>query len=153
MKEKFRYQKFIEPKKGSSIEFCKNVRKKIHQTRDTLPPLLSMDSFDTRKNLKHRRVPLWNFPALWDKKRFDRPSWNLPLLSTNVSETGKFLYYRRFPSRIFCFGPVRQKNSTKPWCSPSLIWIFLIPEFSWNTKWFDYEVFQYCEKKFSPKLW
>ena len=59
------------------------------------PPLLSINFFDTRNFVKHRRVPLWNFSALWDKKfsteNLDTPS---PLLSKNFFATGHFLKHR-----------------------------------------------------------
>ena len=54
--------------KGSLTAFFGNVRQKIFKGNlDTFPSLLSINFFDTRNFLKHRRISLLNFLALWDK--------------------------------------------------------------------------------------
>ena len=61
----FRYQKFSETQKGSTMFFA-TVRQQIfYRSRDI--PLLGLKFSDSRNFLKHRRFPLRNFSALWYK--------------------------------------------------------------------------------------
>ena len=65
----FRSQKFSETQKGSSTKWFGTARQNNFDGKSWFsPPLLSLTFFDTRNFLKHRRVPRWNFSALWDKK-------------------------------------------------------------------------------------
>ena len=64
----FRYQNFSETQKGSSSKYFDTVRQNNFDGKSWYPPpLLSPKFFDTRNFLKHRRVPLRSFSALWDK--------------------------------------------------------------------------------------
>ena len=64
----FRYQNFSETEKGSSSKCFDTVRQNNFDGKSWYPPpLLSPTFFDTRNFLKHRRVPLRSFSALWDK--------------------------------------------------------------------------------------
>ena len=64
-----RYQIFSEAQKVSPTKFFGTVRQQIFDGKSWCPLfLLSLTFFDARNFLKHRRVPLRNFSALWDKK-------------------------------------------------------------------------------------
>ena len=93
-------------------------------------------------------VPLRSFSALWDIK-ISTENRDMPLLIHkffSIPET--FWKTERFLYKTFCFGPVRQKFQTKPWCPPpSYAWKFSIEEFFWNTKVFSDEIFRYSETK------
>ena len=53
--------------KGSSTKCCDTVRQNNFDGKSWYPPpLLSPTFFDTRNFLKHRRVPLRSFSALWE---------------------------------------------------------------------------------------
>ena len=78
----FRYPKLSETQKDSSTKLFGTVRQNNFDGRSWYPPLfLSLTFFDTGNFLKHRRVPLRNFLALWDKKysteNFDTSSLSL----------------------------------------------------------------------------
>ena len=72
----FRYSKLSETQKGSSTKWFSTVRQNNFDRKSWYPPPLSSVSFfDTRNFLKHRKVLLRNFSALWDKKNFNGKSW------------------------------------------------------------------------------
>ena len=117
-----------------------------------IPPFSSVKLFETKNFLKNSRIPLRRFSALWDMKisteNRDKPPpiHNFFSIPENFRKTEVFLY------KAFRFGPVRQKNSTKPWCPPSsYAWKFSIKEFFWNTKVFSNEIFRYSETKTSTE--
>ena len=66
------------------------------------PPLLSIKFFDTNNFVKHRRVPLRKFSALWDKK-FSTENYEPPPLIHKLFRYRKFseTQYRRVPLRNF----------------------------------------------------
>ena len=101
----------------------KNFRRKI-----LILPLLIHKLFRYRKisETQHRRVPLRNFSALWDKKisteTFDTPP---SLLSINFFATGNFLKHitKGFPYEIFRHCETKQfrrKNVNPPSLIPNI---------------------------------
>ena len=79
-----------------------------------------MKIFETGISLKHRRVPLRIFAALWDKK-FPTENSDIPFLCIKFFNTRSYLKHWMVPPRIF-FGTVRRKISDgKTWNPPSLI--------------------------------
>ena len=112
------------------------------QSRDI--PLLGRKFFDTRNILKHRRAPLRNFSAVWDKKRQNRDT---PIIQKKF-DTITFLKYRGPPRKIF--GSVGRKNYRRKNViphPPPVHKTFSIPKIFWNTEGFHYEVFRSCETK------
>ena len=78
---------------GFPYEVFRNCGTKIlnRKTCYSLIPLptplpLSMKIFDTRKIVKHRRVPIGDFPVLRDKKKFERQT------SHNLVNQKRFRY-------------------------------------------------------------
>ena len=75
----FRFRNFLKKStQGFPYEVFRNCGTKIlnRKTCYSLIPLptplpLSMKIFDTRKIVKHRRVPIGDFPVLRDKKKFE----------------------------------------------------------------------------------
>ena len=121
-----------------------------------IPPFSSIKLFETKIFLKNSRIPSRKFSALWGIKTSTENRDKPPLvhkffsIPENFSKTEEFFY------KAIRFGPVRQKNSTKPWCpSPSYAWKLSIKEFFWNTKVFSNEIFWYSltKKLFDGKLW
>ena len=89
-------------------------------------PLFCIKTFDTTNFLKHRIVPLRNFPALWDKKISTVNNDN-PLLSFKTSDTRVFLEDRESPYWNFRYwekNNFRQNRDTSSYAS------FLIQKFS-----------------------
>ena len=77
------------------------VRQKICDTK-SWSPFFCIKSFHTTKFLKHRILPLRNFPALWDKKISTVLNDN-PLLSFKISDTRIFLRDRKSPYENFLY--------------------------------------------------
>ena len=105
----FRYRKFSETQHGrvlqrnfSALWDKKFPTKNIDTPSPHPPSLLSINFFDTRTFVKHRRVPIRSSSVLWDKNNFDRKSWYPPpLLSLTFFGTRNFLKHRRVPRRNF----------------------------------------------------
>ena len=120
--------------KGFPYEIFRHCETKKFRRKNMIPPFSSIKLFETRNFLKNSRIPLRNFSALWDIKISTENRDMPPLIHKFISipkivwKTEMFLY------KAFCFGPVRQKISTKPWCPPSYAWKFSIPEFFRNTE-------------------
>ena len=111
------------------FRYCetKNFRRK-----NVIPPFSSIKLFGTRNFLKNSRIPLRNFPVLWDKK-FGLKIVICPLLSIKIYSIPKIFFWKTegFVYKAFRFGPVRQKVSTKPWSfPPPLLENFRYPKFS-----------------------
>ena len=123
-----------------------------------LPRLLSIKFFDTRIFVKHRRVPLRRFSALWDKKSFESKSWYSlppPPFSIKIFDTWIFLKHRkdslRNDSALWHKTIWAENRDNQPLFYP---WHFSVPEIFWNTEGFLYEFFWHCERKiFDRKLW
>ena len=97
------------------------------QNRD---PLFCIKSFDTRKFLKPRVVPLRNFPALWEKK-FSTVNNDYPLLSFKISDTRNFL--KDWESPYECFLYCEKNNFRQIRDTPSYA-IFFDPEIFWKKR-------------------
>ena len=119
----------------------KNFRHKI------VIPLFCIKSFDTRKFLKPRVVPLRNFPALWEKK-FSTVNNDNPLLSFKISDTRNFL--KDWESPYECFLYCEKNNFRQNRDTPSYA-IFLVQKFS-ETKESPYDFLRYWDKKFPEKI-
>ena len=115
--------------------------------RKNVIALLCMKFFDSPKFLKNCRIPLRNFSALWDLKISTEDRDMPPLVHNFFSMPEIFWKTEGFLYKAFRFGPVRQKNSMKPWCPSSYAWKFSIKEFFWNTKVFSNGIFWYSETK------
>ena len=120
--------------RGSPTKIFATVRQKIFDSKSwySRTPRLIHKLFRYRKfsETQHRRIPLRNFSALWDKKVLtenrDTPH---PLLSINFLDTRTFVK-QKGPLMKF-FGPVRQKIFGKIMMPPShsYAWKFSIQEF------------------------
>ena len=86
----FRYPKFSETLKRCPRN-CSALwdQKFLTEKRDIPPPFSSIKLFETRNFLKNSRIPLRNFPVLWDKK-FRRKIVIGPLLSIIFFRYQKF---------------------------------------------------------------
>ena len=99
----FRYQKLCETKKGSSTKFFGTVREQIFYRKSWYSPHRHK-VFRYPKLMKHWRVPMQKYSALWGKKfsteNLDTPS---PLVPINFFATGHFLKHRSegFLNEIF----------------------------------------------------
>ena len=65
-----------------------------------IPLFLSIKVFDTRSLLKHKRVLLWDFWTMWDKKLIAEKS-DIHLLCVNFFHNRLFLKHRRILLRFF----------------------------------------------------
>ena len=156
---KFWYPKFSEPLKGWPRNFSALWDQKfLTEKRDT--PFSSIKLFETRNFLNNSRIPLRNCSALWDMKISTVSRDMPPLIHKFFSIPKTFWKTEGFIYKDFCFGPVRQKISTKPWCLLSYAWKFSIKNFLWNTKVFSNEIFCYGKTKtfrqeivIPPPLW
>ena len=106
--------------------------------------------------MKHERVPLPNFSALWDKKNSTIENRDITLWSIKYFDTRSSWNTKGFPSTEI-FGTVRQKNfDGKSWYSPPLLSInfFTTGNFlKHSAEGFLYEIFRHCEtKKFRQKI-
>ena len=99
---------FSEKHKGSPAKVFETVRQKLWHKIVIQPPLLlSIKIFDTRRFLKHRRVPLRNFWTLWDKKLLAQKN-DISFLFVNFFDTCFFSETQKgCPTKVFGF--VRQK--------------------------------------------
>ena len=99
---------FSEKHKGSPAKVFGTVRQKLWHKIVIQPPLLlSIKIFDTRRFLKHRRVPLRNFWTLWDKKLLAQKN-DISFLFVNFFDTWFFSETQKgCPTKVFGF--VRQK--------------------------------------------
>ena len=78
----------------------------------------------------------------------------LPLIHNFFSILKFFWKTNDFLYKVFRFGPVRQKISTKPWCPPSYAWKFSIKNFSETTKCSPLKYFGTVRQKlFDGKSW
>ena len=125
----FRYPRFSETPKGSPTNFFRHCEtKKFRKNRYALQisyaqppppphPLLCMEISDTRIFLKHKRVPLRIFSALWDKKISKKPLCSPDQLCSPPTPPppmhGNFRYQNFFETQkgspTNFFGTVRQK--------------------------------------------
>ena len=113
------------------------------ENHDIAPLLVCMKRFDTRVFLKPRRVPLWNFSVLWDKKypseNSDTPSsLPVPPLIHKVFRSQKFSEAQKGSSMKF-FVSVQwdKKSSTEKRDNPPpplMDEIFWYPKFSETQK-------------------
>ena len=99
-------------------EIFRHCETKNFRRKNVIPPFPSIKLFETRNILKNSRIPLRNFSALWDIKISSANRDMPPLIHTFFSVPKIFWKTERFFYKAFCFGPVRQKISTKPWCPP-----------------------------------
>ena len=111
----FWYPKFSETLKGSRGKFFSPGRQKLFGktvmiSRSVMFPLLCMEISDTRSFLKHKRVPLRIFSALWDKK-ISTESSDIPFLCIKFFDTRNFLKHRSVLQRNFLV--LRQKISNE----------------------------------------
>ena len=116
---------------------------------DTPPPLLLSKFFRDQKLVKHWKIPLRNFSALWDKKisieNLESPpppsypsTFSLPEDFWNTAQKGS-------PTKFI--GTVRQKTfDGKTWYPLVCIKFFDTPNFLklWR---YAHEIFQHCETK------
>ena len=99
----FRYRTFSEtqirrvPLRNFSALWDKKL---LTKNRDTPPPLLYINFFDTRNFLKQRRVHLRSFSVMWENK-FSIENRDLPLIGINVFATRNSLKHRRVLDEIF----------------------------------------------------
>ena len=122
---------------GSPTKFFGTVRQKIFDRNSWYPPLMHK-IFRYPKLVKHWRVPLPNFSALWDKnfatENRDTPS--LPLSSISIPQ---FFWNTQGFSVLW-----DEKFSTENRDAPLLsVNFFSIPENFWYFEGFPYEVFRF----------
>ena len=132
-----------------SYSETKNFRRKIL----ILPPLLSK-LFRYPKLVKHWRVPLRSFSALWDQK-FSTEKRDTPLFIHNFFETKNFLKNCRISLRKFS-ALWDIKISTENRDMPPLIHkFFSIPEILRKTQKILHKVFRFgpVRQKFPTKPW
>ena len=112
-------------------EIFRHCETKNFRRKNVIPPFSSIKLFETRNFLKNSRFPLRNFSALWDIKISTENRDMPPLIHKVFSIPEIFWKTEGFLYKVFRFGPVRQKMSTKPWCPPpSYAWKFLRKNFS-----------------------
>ena len=73
------------------------------------PPLLCIKFLDTRKFLKHRRVPLRNSSVLWYKK-FSTENHDIPFLCIKFFDTPNFLKHWRVPQETFWYCEIKKTS-------------------------------------------
>ena len=108
----FLYQKFSETQKGFLTKFFDSVLcYKIFFDNTVMPlPLSYAWKFWTPHFLKHKKVSLRIFSALWDKK-FSTDNSDIPFLCKKLSDTRIFLKHWMVPHKTFrhCETNFRQK--------------------------------------------
>ena len=109
-------------------------------------PLWSIKLFDARIFMKHRWVSLQNVAVLWHRT-FPTEFHDLHLFCANIVDKRNFLNYWSVPLRNN--SALWDKTISTKSCDtsppPSYPWKYKISEVFWNTEWFAYEVFWYCE--------
>ena len=104
--------------------------------------------------MKHRRVSLQNVAVLWHRT-FPTEFHDLHLFCANIVDKRNFLNYWSVP--LWNNSALWDKTISTKSCDtsppPSYPWKYKISEVFWNTEWFAYEVFWYCEiRNFRRKI-
>ena len=90
--------------KDSPTKFFGTAKQKVFDGKSWYfpPPLLIYELFRYQKfsETQHRRVPLWNFSVLWDKK-ISTEIRDIALWSIKFFDTRNFLKHQRVPLRSF----------------------------------------------------
>ena len=125
--ESFWYQVRFRNTERFAYEFFRHCETKKNWQKIVMPfPLLRHPQFyfQTRKFLKQRRVPEWNFSVLWDKI-FSEKLW-YSLLCIKFCCIRFFLKCRRVPLPVFSVLCDTKNFSTELWCRhppiPALLW-------------------------------
>ena len=102
MHGKFRDQNFTETRKGSPTKLFGTVRQKDFEGKrdNPPPPILSKNFLHNRNFLKHRKIPVRSFSALWDKK-FSTENRDAFLLCKKIFDTRFFLNAEGFPYEFY----------------------------------------------------
>ena len=103
-----------------ALRYCERIN--FRQSRDTPSYAIFLI-----QNFSGKRVPLRIFSVLWDKK-VSRESRDIPLLSRNLFDKGKFLKKKGSPTKISVLW--ENQFSTKSWYT--ILCNFFNPEFFWN---------------------
>ena len=132
--------------------FGRHCETKNFRRKNVIPPFSSIKLFETKNFLRNSRIPLRKFSALWDIKLSTENRDKPPLIHKFFSIPENFRKTEGFLYKAFCFGPVRQKVSTKPWCPAPLLCMKIFDKRNfWNTKVFSNEIFWYSETKTSTE--
>ena len=115
--------------------------------RDPLP--LSTKYFNTRKFLKHRKVPPPKLSGVFRQKIFDGKFWYSPFLFINLLANDTF---PKHSTGLSAYDVIRYCKTKNFWqkivilssSQPSSPKISSISEFFWNTEGFPYEIFRHC---------
>ena len=131
------------------MKYFNTVRQKLRRKIVILPRLLSK-IFRDQKLVKHQKIPLRNFSALWDKKfsieNLETPP-PPPLLSINFFATGKFLKYSTEGFTYQIYRHCETKNFRRKKVIPLVcIKFFDTPNFLKHRR-DAHEYFQDCETK------
>ena len=106
-------------------EICRHCETKKFRRKNVIPPIMHK-TFRYPKFSETLKGCPRNFSALWGRK-FSTEKRDVPPLIRNFFSIPKFFWKTEgFFYKDFRFGPVGQKNSTKPWCPPYYAWNFSI---------------------------